>query len=146
VSQVTGAEKSELQKIFLRVGQKSLASSTTIEETGIIFGMWVTVSLAVVTFAVLFFMNLCARLSMPRNPLVFLPKEGVPLSFGSRFRQAIGLEMTLEKANAPSGVGGVTPAEALKHAFDMGLKVTPGQATQSPFWKALQAVGERSPF
>jgi len=108
--------------------------------------MWIIISLAVAAFAVLLFMNLCARLSMPRNPLVFLPKEGVPLSFGSRFRQTIWIEMTLEKANAPSGIGGVTPGEALRHAHDMGINVTPGQATQSTFWKALQAIGERSPF
>ncbi len=82
---------------------------------------------------------------MPRNPLVFLPNSGPP-SFVSRFRQAIGLELTLEKANAPSGLGGVTPAEVLKHAYDGGIKLTPAQATESRFWRALQAIGERSPF
>lgn len=108
--------------------------------------VWIIIFLTLTAFAVLLFMNLCARLSMPRNPLVFLPKEGVPLSFGSRFRQAIGLEMTVEKANSPSGPGGVTPADSLKYAHDMGIKFTPGQATQSPFWKFLQAIGERSLF
>jgi hypothetical protein len=83
---------------------------------------------------------------MPRNPLVFLPKGDGPPSFGSRFRQAIGLELTVEKANAPRGPGGVAPAEVLKHACDMGINLTPAQATESPLWRVLQAIGVRSPF
>jgi hypothetical protein len=107
--------------------------------------MWLVASIVGAALVVLFFMNLCARLSMPRNPLVFLPKNGPP-SFASRFRQVTGLELTLEKANAPSGLGGVTPAEVLKNAYDAGIKLTPAQATDSLFWKLLQGIGERSPF
>lgn len=83
---------------------------------------------------------------MPRNPLVFLPKEGGPPSLGSRLRQAIGLELTVEKANAPRGPGGVTPAEVLKYAHDKGINFTPAQATESPLWRILEAIGVRSPF
>ena len=108
--------------------------------------MWLVGLLFAAVIAVLVLMNLSARVSMPRNPITFLPKEEAPSSFGARLRQAIGLELTMDEANAPSGLGGVSPAEALKHAHDMGMKVTPAQETESPFWKAIQAIGERSPF
>jgi hypothetical protein len=108
--------------------------------------MWLIGFLAAAAFAVLFFMHLCAKLSMPRDALSYLPQESVAPSFASRFRQAFGLELTIEKANLPSGVGGVTPAEVLKHAAEMGLKLTPAQATESPLWRVVQAVGMRSPF
>jgi hypothetical protein len=96
--------------------------------------------------AVLIFMYACAKLSMPRNALMYLPKEGVSPSFGSRCRRAVGLELTVAQARAPSGVGGVTATEVLNHAFNEGIQLTPAQATGSPLWKAVQAIGERSLF
>jgi len=108
--------------------------------------MWVIALLVAAGFAVLLFMYLCAKLTMPRYALTYLPKESVSPSFAARCRQASGLELTIAKAHAPSGAGGVTPAEVLKHASEMGVQLTPAQATQSQFWKVLQAIGERSPF
>lgn len=108
--------------------------------------MWVIALLVAAAFCVLLFMYFCAKLSMPRPALTYLPKEGVSPSFAARFRQAIGLELKMTKAHAPSGLGGVPPAEALKHASEMGVQLTPAQATESPIWKVLQAIGERSPF
>jgi hypothetical protein len=108
--------------------------------------MWVIALLIAAAFGVLLFMYFCAKLSMPRPALTYLPKEGVSPSFAARCRQAFGLELSVAKAHAPSGAGGVTPAEVLKHASEMDVQLTPAQATESRFWKVLQAIGARSPF
>ena len=108
--------------------------------------MWLITLLVAVAFAVLLFMYLCARLSMPRDALTYLPKEGTSPSLVARCRQAVGLELTMAEAHAPSGVGGVTPAEVLKHSSEIGVRLTPAQGTGSHLWKVLQAIGERSLF